>query len=401
MSAVDHARRTILFVNIAHAFDHFTLLIFPTAVIAIALEVSSSYAELIELATGAFVAFGLFSLPVGWIADKVGRRNLLGIFFFGVGLTCLALSQATESLEFMIGLFVLGMFGAIYHPVGSAMLVSNATKLGRDLGVNGVWGNMGAALASGVTGLLAMNYGWQAAFYVPGILCLLAGTVFVYQIRDDGQSLNAGKKSKKPVLTVSRPIFLLGVFAIALIGGGMTFNITTIALPKIIDDGIGAGLALAVVGSLTTGVFVFGAMTQLLIGKLMDRYALPTLFVFLSLLQPVGLALAAFGTGLLSLLGLVLSMAAIYGQVVINDGMVARYIPVQFQAKAFGFRYFIGFGVAGAAVPLISNLYEVGGMIQVLITGAGFGATVFGMAVLFYALARPGAADVPNQQPAE
>ena len=32
------SRRTITFVNIAHALDHFVLLIYPTAVIAIAAE---------------------------------------------------------------------------------------------------------------------------------------------------------------------------------------------------------------------------------------------------------------------------------------------------------------------------------------------------------------------------
>jgi MFS family permease len=401
MPDVDHARRTILFVNIAHAFDHFTLLIFPTAVIAIALEVSASYADLIELATGAFVAFGLLSLPVGWIADKVGRRNLLAIFFFGVGLTCLALSQVSEPIEFTVGLFMLGSFGAIYHPVGSAMLVSNATKLGRDLGVNGVWGNMGAALASGVTGLLAMQFGWQAAFYVPGVLCLIFGIAFLHLVRVDTHAANSGKKASKPVLTVTRPVLVLAVFAIALIGGAMTFNIITISLPKIIDDGIGAGLALAAVGSLTTGVFVFGAMTQLLIGRLMDRFTLPVLFVCLSLLQPVGLFLASSGSEAIMLFGLVLGMAAIYGQVVINDGMVARYIPVAWQARAFGFRYFIGFGVAGAAVPLISNLYDTGGILPVLVAGAGFGATVFGMAVLFLALTRSVSASAPDQAPAE
>ncbi|HZA93480.1 MAG TPA: hypothetical protein VE420_12705, partial [Gemmatimonadales bacterium] len=76
-------RRTIAFVNIAHALDHFVLLIYPTAVIAIAAEQQLPYASLIGLATGAFVAFGLFSLPMGWLAERIGRRNLLGIFFGG------------------------------------------------------------------------------------------------------------------------------------------------------------------------------------------------------------------------------------------------------------------------------------------------------------------------------
>ena len=58
------SRRTIIFVNIAHALDHFVLLIYPTAVIAIVAERGLDYGTLIGFATGAFVAFGLCSLPM-------------------------------------------------------------------------------------------------------------------------------------------------------------------------------------------------------------------------------------------------------------------------------------------------------------------------------------------------
>jgi MFS family permease len=126
------SRRTIAFVNIAHALDHFVLLIYPTAVIAIAAERQLSYASLIGLSTGAFVAFGLFSLPMGWIADRVGRRNLLGIFFGGCGIACLGLSTANSSVMFGIWLIVLGLFSAIYHPIGSTALVTHTSHLGRD-----------------------------------------------------------------------------------------------------------------------------------------------------------------------------------------------------------------------------------------------------------------------------
>lgn len=66
--------------------------IYPTAVIAIAVERGLEYGTLIGLSTGAFVAFGLFSLPMGWIAERVGRR--CSRFFFGYGMSCLGLATA-------------------------------------------------------------------------------------------------------------------------------------------------------------------------------------------------------------------------------------------------------------------------------------------------------------------
>src|SRR5512134_670159 len=89
MSSETLSRRTVIFVNLAHALDHFLLLIYPTAVIALAAETGLSYASLIALATGAFFAFGLFSLPMGWLAERYGRRNLLALFFIGSALSCL------------------------------------------------------------------------------------------------------------------------------------------------------------------------------------------------------------------------------------------------------------------------------------------------------------------------
>ncbi|TXN46440.1 MFS transporter, partial [Methylobacterium sp. WL18] len=163
MDAETLSRRTLRFVNVAHALDHYVLLIYPTAVIAIAAQTGLSYGELIGLATGAFVAFGLCSLPMGWLADRFGRRTMLAVFFLGYGLSCLGVASATSPLSFALWLCVLGLASAIYHPVGSTMLVTHARRLGRDLGINGVWGNLGAASASGVTALLGASVGWRPA----------------------------------------------------------------------------------------------------------------------------------------------------------------------------------------------------------------------------------------------
>jgi MFS family permease len=382
------SRRTIAFVNIAHALDHFVLLIYPTAVIAIAAERQLSYASLIGLATGAFVAFGLFSLPMGWLADRMGRRNLLAIFFGGCGIACLGLSTASSPVMFGIWLFVLGVFSAIYHPIGSTMLVSHTSQLGRDLGINGVWGNLGAALASGITALLAASLGWRAAFILPGLVCLLAGIAFVRLVPGDGDS-HGKSGNTHAVIPVVRPMTLFLLFAAAIVAGGMTFNITTIALPKIIDERAGASLPLVLIGSLATLVFAFGALTQLLMGRLVDRFTLPRIFVGLSILQPLGLGLAAVTSGIPMLAGLILAMAAIYGQVVVNDAMVARYVPSQYRAKAFSVRYFLGFTTSGLAVPLIALLHGMSGFTLVLSAAATFGTIIFLCSLGFLLAAQP------------
>src|SRR5215510_8697494 len=147
--------RSIGFLNWAHAIDHFVILIFPTIVIGLEAVYGRSYAELIALGTASFIAFGVFSLPAGWLADRWSRRNMMVLFYVGCGLSLALAAVAPNKLVLAVALFLLGVFAAIYHPVGMPMLIAAAVSRGRTLAFNGVCGNLGAALAAGITAALA------------------------------------------------------------------------------------------------------------------------------------------------------------------------------------------------------------------------------------------------------
>ena len=390
------SRRTIGFVNVAHAADHFVLLIYPTAVLAIGPDLGLDYGALIGLSTGAFLAFGLFSLPMGWLAERFGRRNLLAAFFLGCGASLIALAFATTALAFGTLLFVLGVFSAIYHPIGSAMLVSHTDRLGRDLGRNGVWGNLGAGLASGVTAAIAAWLGWRAAFAVPGIACLIAGAAFIAMVPHDGEDKSAARKpSAAP--GAGRPALLLALFAVTIVAGGMTFNVATISLPKALDERLGFDLSLQLVGALATAVFVVGAMTQLIVGRLLDARPLPAIFLGLATVQAGGLALAATSVGAALVAGLALAMAGIYGQVVVNDAIVARYVPAHVRAKAYSVRYFLGFTASGFAAPFIAATHGLGGFPATLGAAAAIAAVILACALGFYGVARSRPVPLPAE----
>ena len=381
-------KRTLLFINWAHALDHFVLLIFPTAVLAIAAEMKRDYGDLIWLSTGAFVAFGLFALPVGWLADRFGRRAMLTAYFFGYGVACLLVAASANFSMLALALFLLGVFSAIYHPIGSAMIVANAKQLGRELGINGVWGNMGAALASGIAAALAAGFGWRAAFLVPGAVLIATGVAFVCLVKDERATGKRSTASHTLNLDRKRAITLLAMFIIAILAGGLTFNIVTISMPKVIDERLGFAIPLAMTGWITTAIFVCGALTQIVVGRLIDRYELPAIFVGLSFLQCAGLFMAATNTGVPMAAGLTLVTAAIYGQVVVNDAMVGRYIADEFRNRFYSVRFFIGFTVGGLAVPLIGVLHRGGGFAEVLLVASAIAAVIFATALGTYFIAR-------------
>src|SRR6266481_363162 len=172
-------RLAIGFLNWAHAIDHFVLGIYPIVVIGLEVVYRRPYSELIALATAMFVAFGLFSLPAGWLADRWSRRNMMVAFYVGCGVSLIAAALAPSLTVLAVALFVLGIFAAIYHPVGTAMVIESATHRGRTLALNGVCGNLGVALAAGITAELTAWIGWRGAFMVPAAGCIIAGIAYL------------------------------------------------------------------------------------------------------------------------------------------------------------------------------------------------------------------------------
>src|SRR6201996_5511731 len=188
-STSEHSRRrtAIGFMNWAHALDHFVILIYPTVVIELQPAYGRSYSTLIALAPASFVAFGLFSLPAGWLGDRWSRRDMMLGFYFGCGASLIAAAFAPSLIVLTVALFTLGIFAAIYHPVGTAMILDAATQRGRTLAFNGVCGNLGVSLAAGITAALTAALSWRGAFLVPGLVCIATGAAYLRFVPRDGR----------------------------------------------------------------------------------------------------------------------------------------------------------------------------------------------------------------------
>ena len=358
-------RRSIAFINWAHAIDHFVILIYPTVVIALQAIYGDSYSTLIWLATASFVAFGLFSLPAGWLGDHWSRRNMMTAFFFGCGVSLIgaALSPTLPVLAF--ALFALGMFAAIYHPVGTAMVVEAATQRGRTLAFNGVCGNLGVSLAAGITAALTAMLSWRGAFFVPGVICIVSG--FAYMWFAPNEARHSAARSKSPDVSMSTALAatIFALFLVVAVSAGLVFNTISVALPKIVDERI-TGISLLEVGGLTTAVFLCGAVAQLTVGRLVERFPPHILFAILAIMQFSGVVWSAYAQGTTLLFALAFTMAAIYGQITVNDLILARYSADAWRARLYAVRYFVTFMISGVAVSMIAFLHARGGFSLVL-----------------------------------
>jgi MFS family permease len=360
-AAKPHTLLTISFLNLGHALDHLFMLIFTTAVISIGASTGQPYSELLTLSLGGFIAFGACSIPAGWLGDRWSRRAMMVIFFIGIGASSILTGLARSNMEIAIGLTLIGVFAAIYHPVGIAMLVRNHPKQGRALGVNGFFGNLGVALAAIITGGLADFAGWRWAFIVPGIFSILSGFAFWYFAPATEVS---GSVAKKPVSALPRAILarVFGVVLVATICGGIIFNATTVAMPKLFDQRLDAIVGTSFgLGTLVALVFLLAAFAQLLVGSLIDRMSLYRVFLPIAAMQAPFLFLAGMVDGYLMLVVAIAMMFFVFGQIPINDAMVARYTNDEWRSRVYALRYVMSFSASATAVPMIAYLYATTG----------------------------------------
>ena len=379
---MNNPTRVIGFVNAAHFIDHYSMLIFAAAVIIMGPALGMAYSELLPYATPGFVAFGAGSLLTGWLGDRWSRRHMMAIFFVGIGASMISVGFVNTPLELGAALLSIGLFASIYHPVGTAMIVSYAEALGLEMGINGVWGNLGVASSALVTGVVGQYLGWRWAFILPGVVTILIGFCFTAMVshEDRSNAKQAAAQARVAKKDMWRVIVALLIVVVAI---STTFNAVTVALPKLFAERLsGLTQSPALLGVIAACVYVFGAMTQYTIGKLIDRYSLKAVSLPLSFVLAPFLCVAAELSNLPLIIAAIGIVMGAFGQVTVNDAMVGKYTSEEWRSRAYAVRYFVGFTAAGVSVGLVAWLYQQGGFVTMLHAFAGLCLLIVAAAII-------------------
>ena len=358
-----HARRVTLLLNLAHAIDHMFLLIFATAVGAIAAEFGfARWEDLMPYGVGAFALFGLGSLPAGRLGDLWGRRRMMLVFFYGIGASALLAAATRNAWQLAAALTLLGAFAAIYHPVGIPMLLQRAKNPGAVIGVNGLVGNLGIALAALSTGFMVQWAGWRAAFALPGLLAIACGLVFARTCPPETEAPSRRTTKAQVQLSPSGLARVLVVMTAASVTTGLLFNFTTNGNAQLLDERLRGVVAdPALIGMLLAAVYAVASLAQVVVGRLIDRVALKPLYLGIVLAQVPLLALAAHAQGWW-LLGLLLAvMVVIFGAIPFTDAMIARYVDDRVRSRVAGARLTLSLGISSLAVWLLGPVVKAAG----------------------------------------
>jgi MFS family permease len=352
-------RPTSLLLNAAHALDHLVLLVFASAVATIAIEFGiERWEDLMPYTAGAFIMFGLGSIPAGRLGDLWGRRKMMLVFFWGIAASCAAVALTQSPIQIAIALSVMGAFSSIYHPVGIPMLLSSTKTPGLTIGVNNLAGNMGLAIAAILTGFMVKYFGWRAAFLLPAVLSTVMGLMFA---RLAPEELHAPAKKKASAHPIPRAIAIraLTVITIASTSGSLLFNFTTNGNTELFRERfIGIVSDPATLGMLVACVYAVAAFSQVIVGILIDRMAMKPLFLGIVLSQIVLFGLAAQSTGWMLFACALGFMAAIFGAIPFLDAVIVRYVDDQMRSRVAGIRLAVSFGVSGVAVYLLGPIVK-------------------------------------------
>jgi len=355
-----------LLLNIGHFLTHLFMLIFATAAaLTLSRDWGMSYGELIAFATPGFIAYAVFTLPAGWLADRWSREGMMTVFFLGIGAASAFTALAETPVQMAVGLSVIGMFAAIYHPVGIALVVHGRHRTGVPIAINGIFGNLGVAAAALITALFIDHADWRAAFVWPGLFSIAMGVAYLFIVA--GRSAEAQESARPESEGRAAPMLfdratvirvLLIVFTTSSLGG-LVFQSTTFTLPKVFDEQLGdLAVSASDVGWFAFLVLAVAAVGQLIVGYLVDRLPVRRIFMIVAVLQVSLFAIMPGLTGWQALVVAIAFMFAVFGQIPINDVLIGRVTHSAWRSRVYALRYMINFSIIASSVPLIAWIYS-------------------------------------------
>ena len=362
-----------IYLNISHFIDHFIMLIFAKAAYDAGREFGLGYEEIIVFGVLGFILFGAAAPIASILANKYSRSVLMVIFHFGIGISAIICSFASTPWELSIGLGLIGVFAAIFHPVGIAMLLKNSKKLGYRLGINGVFGNMGVAAAPLITGFLLLISDWKLSFILPGIACILYGVIFLLALRDEPKAVQTEKTNERD--DVFAPQWRRALLALALTttSGGFIFGAMTFIIPRYFELQLtGITSSVAVTGLIASMVYAIAGFTQIGAGLLIDRFpAKPILFV-IGVGQVIFIFLASTVSDLQLFFVTLVATSFVFGQIPIIDTIMSRYIPDKARGNVLSVKFALNLGAGASVLPISSLMLKNGYDLSSLFTVMSF-----------------------------
>jgi len=383
-------RRLLFVTSFGHFMSHYNMLVFPAIVLPLASVMNLDMVDVLGLSFMQYLLFGLMALPWGLVGDRLGGKGLTILMFLGSGMCGLAAAAFMTSPDRLsLALAGVGLFSAIYHPIGLGLISKGVERVSVGMGYNAIFGGMGLAVAPLITGIAVWISGPRLALLVLGTLNL-AGIGLLLLLPFEEPSVKQEEVSEGGN-------GMLGAFLILLIAmmlGGIAYTGSSVILPsylqlkgtgmvEVFSGMLGTNLSGNLVASaLTTVVFVVGMLGQYVGGHVGERFEKRYAYLtFHSMCIPAAFLMAFTQNFLL------VGIASIYfffqlGMQAIENTLVADYTPRRLHHSAYGVKFVLTFGVGALAVKMIQFIDSTWG-IEAVFTALGIVSVLIVTTIIF------------------
>ncbi len=349
-----------IYINVSHFLDHFMMLIFAKAAYDAGKYFGLTYDEIIAYGAVGFLFFGAFAPLAAHLSDKISRSFLMIIYHFGIGLSSILAAISTSLWLFAVSLSLIGIFAAIYHPVGITMLLSKNKNNGIRMGINGVFGNMGVAAAPLITGLILFYGNWRLCFLLPGFFCIIYGLQFLKALTIEPSSeVNERVMSDRPFAKHWHRA--LSSIALSTLSAGFIFGAMTFLVPRYFETYLSnISTSVAVTGLLAGLVYAIASFAQIAVGKMIDKFSPKLILLIISVGQILFIYFSSIFESWSLFFITLFAMAFVFGQVPINDIILSRYVPDEKRAKILSIKYVLNLSAGASVLPICSLMMQNG-----------------------------------------
>ncbi len=299
----------------------------------------------------------LFSVPMGMLSDRVGRRPVLLVGMALLAVSTVVFGLATTVFFLIAARIIQGISAAATWSAGLALLADtyDRTELGGKMGVTMSAMGVGMVIGPIAGGYLYEHVGYALTFAVPSV----AAVFVALGILTLPLELRPPASRRSSALLPESGRLHLALYAAAIVAVAATYGIIEPYLPVYLADSFAASPAM--VGLVLGLLALAGVVTQPLAGRLADRYGGRILVTGGLFLSGIALALAMMMPDLpliavaVSLMGITLSLALIPTMPLMAD----LYRDEGAQGIAFGIYntlFSVGLAVGPFAGALLAGL---------------------------------------------
>lgn len=364
-SAMNQRERSILSVACyGHFLSHFNMLVFPAVLLPLTAVYGMAMTEVLALSFWMYLLFGITALPWGIAADKFGPKPLLVTFYLGAG-ACglLAAFNVNNPTIFALGLTGIGLFSGIYHPAGLGWISREVKNTSRGMAYNGMFGNLGLAIAPLAAGSINYFLGVKAVYIMLAVLNLL-GLVYIFMVKEQGKE--ALREDTKKHIDTNGTIIPFLFLLLAMTLGGVVYRGTSVTLPAFLElkssgvhhyiaeltGGLGSTNVNATV--LASFIYFVGILAQYIGGKIGERVDLRLGYLMFHLLTIPAAIMMANSSDMALFFWALMHGFFLLGMQPIENTLVARLTPPKIRSSAYGLKFVFTFGVGALSLRLVN-----------------------------------------------